>query len=152
MPSVVFLFIYSRVRRTAETVMRFKIENIEHTLKQIQHNEFLIRISKDPLKPNLEVLLSECYLSWNQWCWQMLFDRTTAFLRSAVVASNLHISFANTGHLAMSVAMEYIKKSIKNTDRFLIWKVSKLHHRFTFVLFWDFWQFSVFCDVFRSTM
>lgn len=67
MPSAIFLFIYSRVRRTAEAVMRFKIENIEQTLRQIQHNEFLIRISKDPLKPNLgEVLLSECYLSWNQ--------------------------------------------------------------------------------------
>lgn len=53
MPSAVFLFIYSKVRRTAEAVMRFKIENIEHTPRQIQHNEFLIRISKDPLKPNL---------------------------------------------------------------------------------------------------
>lgn len=67
MPSAVFLFIYSRVRHTADAVMRFKIENTEHTLRQIQHNEFLIRISKDPLKLNLgEVLLSECYLSWNQ--------------------------------------------------------------------------------------
>lgn len=26
---------------------------MEHTPRQIQHNEFLIRISKDPLKPNL---------------------------------------------------------------------------------------------------
>lgn len=33
--------------------MRFRIENREHTPRQIQHNEFLIRISKDPLKPNL---------------------------------------------------------------------------------------------------
>ena len=53
MPSAVFLFIYSEVRRTAEAVMRFRTENIEHTLRQIRHNEFLIRISKDPLKPNL---------------------------------------------------------------------------------------------------
>lgn len=53
MPSAVFLFIYSEVRRTAEAVMRFRTGNIEHTLRQIQHNEFLIRISKDPLKPNL---------------------------------------------------------------------------------------------------
>lgn len=53
MPCAVFLFIYSDVRRTAEAVMRFRAENIEHTLRQIQHNEFLIRISKDPLKPNL---------------------------------------------------------------------------------------------------
>lgn len=33
--------------------MRFKTQNIEQTLRQYQHNEFLIRISKDPLKPNL---------------------------------------------------------------------------------------------------
>lgn len=33
--------------------MRFRAENIEGTPRQIQHNEFLIRISKDPLKPNL---------------------------------------------------------------------------------------------------
>lgn len=48
-----FLFIYSKVRHTAKAVMRFRLENIEHTPRQIQHNEFLIRISKDPLKPNL---------------------------------------------------------------------------------------------------
>lgn len=65
-PLQYFLFIYSKVKRTAEAVMRFKIENKEHTLRQIQHNEFLIRISKDPLKPNLGVFLLECYLSWNQ--------------------------------------------------------------------------------------
>lgn len=29
------------------------MENTEDTPRQIQHNEFLISISKDPLKPNL---------------------------------------------------------------------------------------------------
>lgn len=54
MPSAVFSFIYLfKARQRAEAVMRFRIENIEHTPRQIQHNEFLIRISKDPLKPNL---------------------------------------------------------------------------------------------------
>lgn len=54
MPSAVFLFIYLfEIRHMAETVMRFRMENIEDTPRQIQNNEFLIRISKDPLKPNL---------------------------------------------------------------------------------------------------
>lgn len=55
MPSVVFLFIYFEVRRTANALMRFEIENKEHTLRQIQHIEFLIGRSKDPLKFKLGV-------------------------------------------------------------------------------------------------
>lgn len=66
MPSAVFLFIYFEVKHTAKALMRFKIENKEHTLRQIQHNEFLIRISKDPLKLKLRAFQSECCLSWNQ--------------------------------------------------------------------------------------
>lgn len=65
MPSALFLFIYSEVKHTAKALMRFKIENKEHTLRQIQQNEFLIRISKDPLKLELGVFQSQC-LSWNQ--------------------------------------------------------------------------------------
>lgn len=66
MSSTVFLFIYSKVKRTAEALMRFKIENKEHTRRQIQQNEFLIRISKEPLKLKLGVFQAECCLSWNQ--------------------------------------------------------------------------------------
>lgn len=78
-PLYFYFFIHSKVGHTAEAVMRFKIENIEHTPRQIQHNEFLIRISKDPLKPNLRSVAVGVLFVLESMHWQMLFDKITAF-------------------------------------------------------------------------
>lgn len=61
--------------------MRFKTQNIVRAARQIQHNEFLMRISKTLFNSTLgKVLLSESYLSWTQRSWQILFGKTTIFL------------------------------------------------------------------------
>lgn len=41
-----------------------------------------------------------------------------------MVASNLHPSFTNTGHLAISAAMEY-KKAYRAGDLLLMWRLGK---------------------------
>ncbi len=88
--------------------MRFRIENIEHTLRQIQHNEFLIRISKDPLKPNLRrsVAVGVLFVLESMAAGRCCLIKQQLSSLTAVVASNLHISFTNSGHLATSAAME----------------------------------------------
>lgn len=49
----IFIYVLFEARQGVEAVIRFRIGNIEHTQRQIQHDAFLIRISKDPLKFNL---------------------------------------------------------------------------------------------------
>lgn len=126
MPSAVFLFIYSEVKHIAKALMRFKIENKEHTLRQIQHNEFLIRISKDPLKLKLGVFQSVLFVLESMMRTDVVWWNNSFASWVAALPSNLHTSLTNTGHLATWG----IRQSREETH--LFWFVGSLNHIYDF--------------------
>lgn len=138
MPSAVFLFMYSKVRHTAEAVMRFRLENKVHTPRQIPHNEFLIRISEDPLKPNLRrcCCRSIICLGINDAGRCCLIKQQ---LSSHCCCGGFKSPYIFHKHWAFGHFSSY-GKSKKNTNEssvgtdFLIWKISTSHHRFTLAL------------------